>query len=69
MFSLSIVVRFYVLKYRAFSGLSGTVSFSVGQLDLQCMKEAFYGRIIVTGCTTTHGTAQTRYLDQPLVRG
>ena len=69
MFSLTIVVRFYVLEYRTSSRLSGRISFSVNQFNFQRMKETFHRRIVITGCSTTHGTAQTRYLDQPLVRG
>ncbi len=67
MFSLPIVIRFDVFKDAGFGHAPSNVSFSVNKFDFQCVKEALHRRIVITGGSASHATAQAVVLDQSLI--
>ena len=66
-FSLPIVIRFDVFKDAGFGHAPSNVSFSVNELDFQCVKEALHRRIVITGGSASHAAAQVVVLDQSLI--
>ncbi len=67
MFSLSIVIRFYVLEYPGCCHASSSVPFTVHQLDFQRVEKTLHRRIIITIGFASHAAAQPVVLDQSLI--
>ena len=67
MFSLSIVIRFYVLEYSGRCNASSSVPFTVHQLDFQRVEKTLHRRIIITIGFASHAAAQPVVLDQSLI--
>ena len=57
MFSLSIVIRFNVLKDSMFGETSSRVTFTVNEFDFQRVKKTLHRGIVVTGGSASHAAA------------
>ena len=67
MFSLPIVVRFYVFEYPVFCHAPSQVPFSVNEFNFQRVKKALHRGIVITGGSAAHAAAQTIVLNQSLI--
>ena len=66
-FSLPIVIHFYVLEDTGFCQPPTRVMFTVNEFDFQRVKKTLHRRIVITVGSAPHAAAQTVILDQSLI--
>ena len=67
MFSLPIVIRFYVLEYSGCCNASSSVPFTVDEFDFQRVEKTLHRCIVVTVGFASHAAVQPVVFDQSLI--